>query len=87
MTLHVYADVFDRVRHTDAARTKVEAAVGNLLETNGGDRRRTSERTEAQITPLRAVSSPQIDGLCFLGPAGVTAVPCGRGEAPIEGVG
>ena len=57
MTLRVYADLFDGARHTDTARAAVEAAVGTLLEPNGGDRRRTGERAEAQITPIRAVSS------------------------------
>ena len=43
--------------HYRQVERDAEAAVGSLLETRGGDRRRNSVRTEAQITPLRAVSS------------------------------
>ena len=42
ITLDVYADLFNRREHEDRARSAVEAAVGNLLETNAGDRRRTA---------------------------------------------
>ncbi len=58
VTLRVYADLFDRARHTDLARAAIEAAVGNLLETNPGDARRTADAASGpNVAPLRASAS------------------------------
>jgi hypothetical protein len=57
VTLRVYADLFDRARHTDRAREAVEASVGNLLETNRVDSRRTAPVPNADNVAQLVVSA------------------------------
>ncbi|MBA2460731.1 MAG: tyrosine-type recombinase/integrase [Actinobacteria bacterium] len=42
ITLSVYAHLFDRAEHAARASDRLEAAFGNLVETSGGERRRTA---------------------------------------------
>lgn len=57
ITLRVYADLFNLARGAERALLAIDSAFGTALEPRGGDRRRTSVRSEAQITPIQAVSS------------------------------
>jgi integrase len=57
ITLRVYADLFNLARGAERALLAIDSAFGTALEPRGGDRRRTSVCTEAQITPIQAVSS------------------------------
>jgi len=62
VTLRVYADLFDRARHTEIARAALDASVGGFLETamettGGEERRQVSPAPLAKVTPLLVSAS------------------------------
>ena len=54
VTLEIYAHLFNAREHADRARARMESAFGNLLETNGGEQRRSPGVGETvKVAPLR----------------------------------
>ncbi|MEP6978008.1 MAG: tyrosine-type recombinase/integrase [Thermoleophilia bacterium] len=53
ITLDVYSHLFDRAEHGQLMRDGLEASFGKLLESAGGDRRRTASATSGEIVHLK----------------------------------